>query len=106
MSTKFVEKDFTMKCKYYENKYVYDDFFTYEAFSNMNNKNKTSGRISLNVYDIDNDKRIKMEVKRALMYCEYSRYGFEIYLINNKFSNVVKNVKNFLGEKALKRIGL
>ena len=47
MSTKFVEKDFTMKCKYYENKYVYDDFFAYEAFSNMNKSNKTSGKISV-----------------------------------------------------------
>lgn len=105
-STKFVEKDFTLKIMYYHNKDIRDDFCTWEAYSNTDTKNKAAGRIYLYIFDTFNAQRIKLEVKRALAFCGYEKNNFEIYLLNKHFNKVFENVKNFLEIETLKTIGL
>ena len=97
------EMDFTIKFKYYEN--IVNNI-AFEAFSISNGKKKTSGSIALDVFDAYNEQRININIKRALIYCDFSRHSFEMYLINKCFDKIRSNVKTFLKENALKRIGL
>jgi len=104
-STKFVEKDFTLKIMYCYNKNIKDDFCMWEAYSNTDTKSKAAGGMSLYIFDAFNIQKIKLEVRRAILFCNETN-NFEIYLLNQHFDKVFENVKNFLTNKALERIGL